>query len=60
MTKDGPEIPMLSSSNYWEWAVRVEDRLVCKGLDDCIRDGASRSTEAEVSNDRKALALLRS
>lgn len=59
MTKDGPEIPLLTSSNYWEWAIRVEDRLITKGLDDYIREGAVRNTEVQMNNDRKAMALIR-
>jgi hypothetical protein len=60
MTKDGPEIPLLTSSNYWEWAVRVEDRLVAKDLDRYIREGVQRITDVEVAQDRKAISLIRS
>jgi hypothetical protein len=51
MTKDG---------HYWEWSVKVEDRLVAEDLDRYIREGVARGTDAEDAQDRKKMALTRS
>jgi hypothetical protein len=60
MGRDGPEVPMLTSSNYWEWRVRIEERLIIKDLDEHISEGVAVRTEEQRRDDRKALALIRS
>jgi hypothetical protein len=60
MERDGPEVPMLTSSNYWEWRVRIEDRLIIEGFDEYISEGVTVRTEEQRRDDRKALALIRS
>ena len=52
---------MLSSQNYWEWKVRIEDLLIYKGLFEFLaKDKAEIPTADEKRDDRKALALVRS
>ena len=58
---DVPEVGLLDSDNWWEWAVRMEDLLIYKELSDCLDvDGETLTNAAAKSADRKALALLRS
>jgi hypothetical protein len=64
MGKTGvPEVGLLESDGYWEWATRMEDLLIYKELGDCIlRDGNQIPVDnvAEKLRDRKALSLIRS
>jgi hypothetical protein len=50
-----------ASDNWWEWAVHMEDLLLCKGLSDYVSNGDLRLQSVEERTmDRKALALIRS
>ena len=61
MGKSEPDVGMLSSQNYWEWKVRIEDLLIYKDLFEFLaKDEAEIRTADEKRDDRKALALVRS
>jgi hypothetical protein len=62
MGKGGvPEVGLLVSDNWWEWAVRMEDLLLYKGLSGYVSDGELRLKSVQGRTmDRKALALIRS
>ena len=59
MGNDIFEVPLLTSSNYAEWRVRITDRLIDKGLVRYIREGATRDTEEALEKDERALAQIR-
>lgn len=62
MGKSGvPEVGLLDSDNWWEWAMRMEDLLFYKELSDYVSNGGLRLRSVEDKTaDRKALALIRS
>lgn len=61
MTRDDDlKMHLLQSLNFGEWAVRVEDRLMTKSLDQFIRECVIKDTQEKIRNDRKASSLIRS
>ena len=43
---DVPEVGLLDSDNWWEWAVRMEDLLIYKELSDCLDVDGETLTDA--------------
>ena len=61
MGKDVPEVNLLGSDNYWEWALRVRDLLTYKGVIGALYIDPAALLDAQAyAADQMALAIIRS
>lgn len=59
MGKEGIDVGLLTSDNYWQWSILMQSLLVQKDLEDCLfREPAADATVAQKHRDRKAMTLI--